>query len=97
MDFFIENLYETTKAVEIIGNGQINGEITVRKIKRIVGIKSSDKSKTNFIWRALNYLEEKELVILISTKPCKTYKVKNPAFFNVKKILSLAIKERKEN
>jgi hypothetical protein len=98
MDFFIKNLQETLKAIEIIiGKAQINGGITVRKIKKILGIKSSNKSKTNFIWRALNYLEEKELIILINTKPSKMFTVKNLQLFDVDEILSQAIKERIEN
>ncbi|MHA2128054.1 MAG: hypothetical protein ACW99E_22370, partial [Promethearchaeota archaeon] len=96
--FFVKNHHETLKAIEsIIQKKQINGGITVKKIRVVHNIKSSNKSKINFIWRSLVYLEEKELIVLINTKPCKTYTVKNPALFNVERILSQAIKTRKEN
>ncbi len=61
MDFFIKSLEETLEAI----NNYINKNIKViytKSIRTYHGIKSSNRSKVNFIWRSLNYLEKQGIL-----------------------------------
>ncbi len=54
MNFYQINLEETIRAIGCLAKK--NGIITVRKIRRENNIKPSNRSKINFIWRALKDL-----------------------------------------
>lgn len=68
MDFVIENLKET-----IHGINKINGAITVKKIRFVNDIKSTNRSKINFIWRSLEYLVKQNVLRINGTKSPKSY------------------------
>ncbi len=75
MNFFKETLKEVVKAINILK--QKNGEfISVKKIRVINNIKSTNRSKINFYWRALDHLHKKGVIELITSKNPKVYKLK---------------------
>jgi hypothetical protein len=74
MDFFQKNLKETVEAI----NKLIDNNVTIvnaKRIRRCNNIKSSNRSKINFIWRALNYLEDQGILRLNGITNPKTYKI----------------------
>lgn len=74
MDFFQKNLKETVEAI----NKLIDKNVTIvntKRIRRCNNIKSSNRSKINFIWRALNYLENQGILTLNGITNPKTYKI----------------------
>ena len=56
MDFFLKNLEETLDAINKCINKQIYC-VNTKRIRRCNNVKSNDRSKINFIWRSLRYLE----------------------------------------
>ncbi len=74
MDFFQKNLKETIEAI----NKLIDNNVTIvntKRIRRCNNIKSSNRSKINFIWRALKYLEDQGILTLNGITNPKTYKI----------------------
>ncbi|MFX0002519.1 MAG: hypothetical protein ACFE9C_07345 [Candidatus Hodarchaeota archaeon] len=74
MDFFQKNLKETVEAI----NKLIDNNVTIvnaKRIRRCNNIKSSNRSKINFIWRALKYLEDQGILSLNGITNPKTYKI----------------------
>ncbi|MFW9900123.1 MAG: hypothetical protein ACFFDY_02405 [Candidatus Thorarchaeota archaeon] len=74
MDFFQKNLKETVEAI----NKLIDNNVTIvntKRIRRCNNIKSSNRSKINFIWRALKYLEDFGILSLNGITNPKTYKI----------------------
>jgi len=74
MDFFQKNLKETVEAI----NKLIDNNVTIvntKRIRRCNNIKSSNRSKINFIWRALKYLEDYGILSLNGITNPKTYKI----------------------
>ena len=49
--------------------------IDIKKIRKCYKIESSNRSKINFYWRILGYLENLGYLELIKIKPTKTYKL----------------------
>jgi len=87
MDFFLKNLRETLQAI----NKLIDNHVTVvntKKIRRCNNIKSSNRSKINFIWRSLDYLEKEGILEINGTYSPKTYKIKPNTKINIDEILS---------
>jgi len=74
MDFFIKYLTETIEAI----NNYIEKNINIiysKSIRTYHGIKSSDRSKINFIWRSLSYLESQEILRVNGATSPKRYKI----------------------
>lgn len=74
MDFFQKSLKDTVEAI----NKLIENNVTIvntKRIRRCNNVKSSDRSKINFIWRALKYLEEEGILTLNGITNPKTYKI----------------------
>ncbi len=93
MNFFEKNLKETLETIKTFGNGII----TVKKIRTANNIKSSNRSKINFIWRALKSLVDLEFLELNSSKGLKSYKLRYPGVeMNIEDIISLALRKRKK-
>jgi len=87
MDFFQKNLKDTIEAI----NKLIENNVTIvntKRIRRCNNIKSSDRSKINFIWRALRYLEEEGILTLNGITNPKTYKILTNEKIDVKDFLS---------
>lgn len=87
MDFFQKNLKDTVEAL----NKLIENNITLvntKRIRRCNNIKSSDRSKINFIWRSLKYLEEEGILTLNGIANPKTYKILTNEKIDVEDFLS---------
>jgi len=63
MDFFLKNLRETLSAVNKLIEGNIY-VVNTKRVRRCNNIKSSNRSKINFIWRSLAFLEEQNILEL---------------------------------
>ena len=72
MDFFIKFLGETVEAI----NKLDNGTITVKKIRTLQDITSSNRSRLNFIWHSLAYLVGKGILEENGSQSPKSYKKK---------------------
>ena len=94
MDFFLDNLKETLDAI----NKLIDNNITIvntKRIRRCYNIKSSNRSKINFIWRALKYLEEQGILTLNGITNPKTYKIISNEKIDVEEVLTQIEKNKK--
>jgi len=76
MDFFLKNLEETLNAINKLINKNVF-LVNTKRIRRCNNVKSSDRSKINFIWRSLKYLESEGSVLERNGKVNPTtYKIK---------------------
>ena len=91
MDFFIKYLSETVEVINKMGNGTI----TVKKIRIFQNIKSSNRSRINFIWRSLSYLVEKGILEENGSQHPKGYNRKTTDM-NLENIITQAKKDRTE-
>jgi len=87
MDFFIKNLRETVEALNKLIESNVH-IINTKKIRRYYNIKSSNRSKINFIWRTLKVLEEEGILALNGITNPKTYKILIDKKIEVEKFLS---------
>ena len=94
MDFFIKNLRETVEAVNKLIESNVH-IVNTKKIRRCFNIKSSNRSKINFIWRALKVLEEEGILTLNGTTNPKSYKILIDKKIEVEKFLSEINKNKK--
>ena len=76
MDFFILNLRQTLEAINKLIDAKVN-VVNTKRIRRCNNIKSSDRSKINFIWRSLNFLEQEGILEPNGVIKPKHYKIKN--------------------
>ena len=93
MDFFSRNLRETLEAINKLIDNNI-GLVTTKNIRRCNNIKASNRSKINFIWRSLNYLEKEGILEMNGRYSPKTYKIKADQKIDVDDIIS-QIEERR--
>lgn len=94
MDFFIKNLRETVEALNKLIESNVH-IVNTKKIRRYYNIKSSNRSKINFIWRTLKVLEEEGILTLNGTTNPKTYKILIDKKIEVEKFLSEINKNKK--
>jgi len=87
MDFFLKNLAETLEAINKLIDNNVN-VVNTKRIRRCNNIKSSNRSKINFIWRSLDYLEKEGILEINGTYSPKTYKIKPNTKINIDEILS---------
>ena len=87
MDFFIKNLRETVEALNKLIESNVH-IVNTKKIRRYYNIKSSNRSKINFIWRTLKVLEEEGILALNGITNPKTYKILIDKKIEVEKFLS---------
>ncbi len=87
MDFFSSNLRETMEAInKLIGhNGNL---VTTKSIRRCNNVKASNRSKINFIWRSLNYLEKEGILEMNGTYSPRSYKIKSIQKIDIERIIS---------
>ncbi len=78
MDFFLKNLEETLGAINQLIDNNIY-VVNTKRIRRCLKIKSSDRSKINFIWRSLSFLEKEGILEIngFATIKPKNYNIKN--------------------
>jgi hypothetical protein len=94
MDFFLKNLKDTVEALNKLIESNVN-IVNTKKIRRCFNIKSSNRSKINFIWRALKILEEEGILALNGVTNPKTYKILIDQKIEVNKFLSQIDKNKK--
>jgi len=87
MDFFLKNLKETLEAINKLINANVN-IVNTKRIRRCNNIKSGNRSKINFIWRTLKYLENEGLLELNGGLNPKIYKIKANQTINVEEFIS---------
>lgn len=73
MNFFKRNLEDTIHAIKDLV--KTNRRITVQNIRLFHEIKSSNRSKINFIWRSLEYLAEQKCLKCIDRNSPKIYEL----------------------
>ncbi|MHA2391693.1 MAG: hypothetical protein ACXAEX_06965 [Promethearchaeota archaeon] len=83
----MNNLKETLEAINKLIDNNVN-IVNTKKIRRCFNIKSSNRSKINFIWRSLKYLEEEGILTLNGITNPKTYKILTDQRINVDKFLA---------
>ncbi|MBY9015064.1 MAG: hypothetical protein KGD68_05160 [Candidatus Lokiarchaeota archaeon] len=94
MDFFSRNLRETIEAINKLIDNNIN-LVTTKSIRRCNNIKASNRSKINFIWRSLNYLEKEGILEMNGQYSPKTYKIKSHQKIDIDDIISQIEENRK--
>ena len=62
MDFLLKNLEETLDAINKCINRNVY-IVNTKRIRRCNNIKSKNRSKINFIWRSLKFLEEEGTIL----------------------------------
>ena len=87
MDFFSRNLKETIDAINKLIENNVY-IVNTKRIRRCYNIKASNRSKINFIWRSLNFLEKKGVLAINGVTNPKTYKITTNEKIDVKKFLS---------
>lgn len=92
MDFFLKSLEETLDAVNKLIDNSIY-VVNTKRIRRCNNVKSSDRSKINFIWRALKYLENADILERNGVHSPMNYKIKTSERIDIPNF----IKEVKEN
>jgi len=90
----MKNLSETIEGVNRLIDRKIN-LVNTKRIRRCFNIKASNRSKINFIWRALKILEEEGLIAENGISNPKTYKIVTDQKIEVDKLLSQIEKNRK--
>ncbi|MFW9772008.1 MAG: hypothetical protein ACFFEO_07565 [Candidatus Thorarchaeota archaeon] len=92
MDFFLKNLRETLQAINKLIDNNVN-IVNTKRIRRCNNIKSSNRSKINFIWRSLNYLEKEGILEINGSYSPKTYKIVSEKI-NIDKLMTQIEKQR---
>ena len=90
----MKNLTDTIEAVNRLIESNVN-IVNTKRIRRCFNIKSSNRSKINFIWRALKILEDEGILALNGSTNPKTYKILIGQKIEVEKLLSKIEKDKK--
>jgi len=94
MDFFLNNLKDTLDAINKLIDNNVY-IVNTKRIRRCFNIKSSDRSKINFIWRSLKFLEEEGILALNGITNPKTYKISSEQKIDIDKFLNRIEKNKK--
>jgi hypothetical protein len=87
MDFFLKNVKETLEAINKLMDNNIN-LVNTKRIRRCYNIKSSNRSKINFIWRSLDFLAKEGILEENGIMKPKTYKIKLEDKINVEEFIN---------
>ena len=93
MDFFLKNLEETLGAINKLIDNNVH-VVNTKRIRKCNKIKSSNRSKINFIWRTLSYLEQEGILEKNGINKPKSYKIRNSDPIDVESFISLVIKKK---
>ncbi|MHA1670979.1 MAG: hypothetical protein ACTSV5_10465 [Promethearchaeota archaeon] len=93
MDFFLAHLRETLEAINKLIDNNIY-RVDTKRIRRCNHIRSSDRSKINFIWRSLEYLNVEGILEINGSYHPKTYNIKTNQKLNVDEIMFNIEKKR---
>jgi len=92
MEFFLINLRDTIKAINNLIERNID-MVNTKIVRRCNHIKTSNRSKINFIWRSLNFLEQKGILNFAYRKNIKNFKIIAQKIIDIDKFVS-SIRER---
>ena len=95
MDFFLKNLRETVEAINKLIDNNVN-IVNTKRVRRCNNIKSSNRSKINFIWRSLDCLAKEGILETNGIYSPKTYKIKSDEKLDVDEIVTI-IKQKKDS
>jgi hypothetical protein len=87
MDFFLQNIKEVVESLNRLIERNIPLADT-KKVRICAGIKSSNRSKINFIWRSLKYLNEHGFIDIDGA--AGKYKLTRKTPFDVDKVVEYA-------
>ena len=87
MDFFSRNLRDTMEAINKLIENNVS-LVTTKSIRRCNNVKASNRSKINFIWRSLNYLEKEGILEMNGTYSPRSYKIKSIQKIDIERIIS---------
>jgi len=71
-NFFLKNLRETLEAINKLIDNNVN-IVNTKRVRRCNKVKSSNRSKINFIWRSLSFLEDEGILEMNGISSPKTY------------------------
>jgi hypothetical protein len=77
MNILKKYMNETVRAIGYITKFEYHSLISVKKIRKLYKIGSSDYSKINFYWRSLQTLEKDRILKRFGSKSPKKYRVLN--------------------
>jgi hypothetical protein len=80
LNFLEKHLDEIIRAIGKITRDNYFSLISVKKIREVYGIDSTNNSKISFYWRCLKDLEQQGIIKRIGTQLPKKYRVQN--YFN---------------
>ena len=88
MDFFLKNVEETLKAINKLIDNKVF-IVSTKRVRRCNNIRSSNRSKINFIWRALKFLAEESPILERNghSQPT-TYKIQSKDQIKIEEFLS---------
>jgi hypothetical protein len=93
MDFFLKNLSETLKAINKMIEDNIN-LVSTKRVRRCNNISSNNRSKINFIWRSLAYLEDQGILKANGSSSPKSYNIIPAEKINIKEFIAKVKEER---
>jgi hypothetical protein len=93
MDFFLKNLKETLEAINKLISNNIN-TVNTKRVRRCNNIKSSNRSKINFIWRSLSYLEDEGILKVNGASSPKTYIIQPDKEIDIDELIKKIKSER---
>ncbi|MEJ2252570.1 MAG: hypothetical protein P8Y70_15460, partial [Candidatus Lokiarchaeota archaeon] len=82
----LKNLKETLEAINKLIENNIN-VVNTKRVRRCNNIKSSNRSKINFIWRSLSFLEDEGILELNGISNPKTYKINTDKKIDIEKFI----------
>ncbi|MBY9006831.1 MAG: hypothetical protein KGD63_08740 [Candidatus Lokiarchaeota archaeon] len=94
MDFFLKNVRDTLEAINKLIDNNVN-MVNTKRIRRYNKIKPSNRSKINFIWRSLAFLEENGVLEMNGSISPRCYKIKHNSKINIEEFIGKIEKERK--
>lgn len=90
----MNNLKDTLDAINKLIDNNVY-IVNTKRIRRCFNIKSSDRSKINFIWRSLKFLEQEGILTLNGITNPKTYKILTDQKIDTKKFLNKIERDKK--
>lgn len=90
----MNNLKDTLDAINKLIDNKIY-IVNTKRIRRCFNIKSSERSKINFIWRSLKFLEQEGILSLNGITNPKTYKILADQKIDINKFLNQIEKDKK--
>lgn len=86
MDFFLKNVRETLEALNKLIDNNVY-VVNCKRVRRCNNVKSSNRSKINFIWRSLKLLQSEGILEKNGVCNPVTYKIKPKKKINIPAIL----------